>query len=814
MPQYPPKGDPRSDAELISAVRSGDPKAYGELFARHSAAVTAMARYYARDNFTADDLTSDAFERTMNVIRGGGGPDVSFRAYIYTSVRRLAYEQTEKGRRTYVTDDFTEFEMPDEVDDPAVTNFERTLVTGAFAGLPERWQAVLWYIEVEGMSPPEIAPLLGLSANGVSALAYRAREGLREAYLQSHVMAEPAREACEEFRGKLGAYVRGGLSKRDEGKVEAHLDTCEECSAIVAELRDVGHGMRAIIAPLVLGGAATAGLGLGSTGTGASVAAVLASRGLSRGSRLVAGAAAAAAMAAIATMIIVAAFPGEEPGAVSSASEPSGQPTTSASAAPSPGRTTLPTPTPSAPPTSAVPRAAPPQHPVPSPSPVAPSPTPTSPPPTSPAPQPRLTLAMADVGDLVLGRDGMVGVTVSNTGKGAAASLSVTISLPTGVAIDPSRAMTTEGASGWSCTPVASRIVCSGAALAVGAAMNVYLPVTVSPSADTSAPAGATMSAAGQPSQTVRAAVPVVAQGVGTRFLVNGQYASTVVGASFVGCDVTVANCLLARDRQPGVPLDNNDWNMVALDEAGTGSVSSSSTLGMPAGASVAFAGLYWSGQVPLGADAVSLGRLQLTAPGGAASSIVASRVDFALVGPNEAYQSFADVTSVVAAAGGGAWTASGALLGPAAAAAPGGALGADSYGGWSLVVVYENAALTPGRVTVFDGFEPVTSSDVSFVVAGIAGTSVTVDILAWEGDAGTPGDSLALDGGALTRTSGGLAADNAFDSSADGAATANSFGVDAGAFLPTPLNQARAVLTASTSGDYYLVGVVTTTTR
>jgi DNA-directed RNA polymerase specialized sigma24 family protein len=43
--------------------------------------------------------------------------------------------------------------------------------------LPERWQAVLWHTEIEGSRPAEVASLLGLTANGVAALGYRAREG-------------------------------------------------------------------------------------------------------------------------------------------------------------------------------------------------------------------------------------------------------------------------------------------------------------------------------------------------------------------------------------------------------------------------------------------------------------------------------------------------------------------------------------------------------------------------------------------------------------------------------------------------------------
>ena len=85
-----------------------------------------------------------------------------------------------------------------------------------------------------------------------------AREGLRQAYLQEHVTAVP--EGCAETRSRLGAYARGGLGKREKALVEAHLDRCDECPVVLAELRDVGHGMRAVIAPLVLGGAAASAL--------------------------------------------------------------------------------------------------------------------------------------------------------------------------------------------------------------------------------------------------------------------------------------------------------------------------------------------------------------------------------------------------------------------------------------------------------------------------------------------------------------------------------------------------------------------------
>jgi hypothetical protein len=108
----------------------------------------------------------------------------------------------------------------------------------AFAKLPERWQAVLWHTAIEGQAPAQAAGAFGLTANGTSALAYRAREGLRQAFLQVH-LAELAAERCRATVDKLGAWTRGGLSKRDGADVEAHLDRCPQCQRRADQLAEV-----------------------------------------------------------------------------------------------------------------------------------------------------------------------------------------------------------------------------------------------------------------------------------------------------------------------------------------------------------------------------------------------------------------------------------------------------------------------------------------------------------------------------------------------------------------------------------------------
>jgi RNA polymerase sigma factor (sigma-70 family) len=241
------------DAELISAVRGGDVSAYGPLFERHVEAARRLARQLV-GQAAADDLVSDAFAKVLRVLQGGGGPDVAFRAYLLTSIRRLHVDKIRATSRLHSTDDMEAFDPGVPFRDTAVEGFESAAAAKAFASLPERWQAVLWHTEVEGQKPAEVAALLGMTPNSVSALAYRAREGLRQAFLNSHAM-DVDDDACAWTHQHLGGYIRNGISKRDAGKVEKHIDGCRKCMAIYLELNEVNNNLAAILAPLLLGGA-------------------------------------------------------------------------------------------------------------------------------------------------------------------------------------------------------------------------------------------------------------------------------------------------------------------------------------------------------------------------------------------------------------------------------------------------------------------------------------------------------------------------------------------------------------------------------
>ncbi|MGW5051495.1 sigma-70 family RNA polymerase sigma factor [Actinokineospora sp. NPDC004072] len=235
------------DEWLINAVRDGNVAAYGELYVRHVGAAYNLARQLTRSVIEVDDLVSEAFSKVLSSLQVGRGPDSAFRAYLLTALRHTAYDKTRKDRQVELTEDVTTAVNPVLVsvqfNDTASAGLEKELAAKAFARLPERWQTVLWLTEIESRSPAEVGPKLGLTANGVAALAYRAREGLRQAYLQEHLAGATATR-CQPTVDRLGAWTRRGLPAREAQQVRDHLAECGSCRTLSLELAEINTCFR------------------------------------------------------------------------------------------------------------------------------------------------------------------------------------------------------------------------------------------------------------------------------------------------------------------------------------------------------------------------------------------------------------------------------------------------------------------------------------------------------------------------------------------------------------------------------------------
>ncbi len=205
-------------------------------------------------------------------------------------------------------------------------------------------------------------------------------------------------------------------------------------------------------------------------------------------------------------------------------------------------------------------------------------------------------------------------------------------------------------------------------------------------------------------------------------------------------CAQSLAGGNNARDR-------NDAYLMINLDrDADTGTFNSSmSQLNLPAGSTVVKAMLYWSAT---GSSSSARNTVKLRVPGGSSYATITGTLDTDTGLDTNNYQGVADVTTQVAAAGGGQYWVADVRADT----------GGGKYAGWSLVVVYTNPAEPLRSLTIFDGFTLVrgATSGVPASVTMTAGPFVTpyngpvqarVGVLAYEGDKPVASDTFSVNG-------------------------------------------------------------------
>lgn len=264
--------DTSSDTALVDRTRGGDAAAYAELWHRHYRAGLAVARSFT-GTFDPDDLVSEAFTKIYRTISRGGGPTAGFRPYLFTAIRNTASSWGRGSRE--IPMEYAET-VPDVrfTEETQLTALNGSLAAQAFRTLPSQWQEVLWYTEVEGMPPRDVAPLMGMRPNAVAALAYRAREGLRASWIQVHLASLPAESDCRWTIEHLGASFRKRLTKPNQRRVDDHLETCPTCPLVAEEADEANRHIGFVLLPLAAGvGGAAAYTAWMATSGGASASA-------------------------------------------------------------------------------------------------------------------------------------------------------------------------------------------------------------------------------------------------------------------------------------------------------------------------------------------------------------------------------------------------------------------------------------------------------------------------------------------------------------------------------------------------------------
>jgi len=243
--------DSWTDQELADAARAGNRAAFGTLWERHAPAGRRFAAATTRA-FDPDDLVAEAYTKIYAAILAGKGPTGPFRPYLLVTIRNLAVSWA-RQRRDGPLEDADDVPDPRATDARVLAAADADLTIRAFRTLPDRWQQVLWLTEVDGLSSAEAAARMGMTISGVGMLALRAREGLRQAWIQAHIDTSALGPEHQWALQQIGQNARGKLRPRAKAKFDAHLTSCAGCSLIATEAVDTSNRFTAALVPLAVG---------------------------------------------------------------------------------------------------------------------------------------------------------------------------------------------------------------------------------------------------------------------------------------------------------------------------------------------------------------------------------------------------------------------------------------------------------------------------------------------------------------------------------------------------------------------------------
>jgi RNA polymerase sigma-70 factor (ECF subfamily) len=173
-----PQAGPRDGllASAISRAKQGDANALHFLYVRYADDVYGFVNSIVRDHHEAEDITQNLFAKLMRIIGKYEQREVPFSAWILRVARNAALDHMRARRQI----PFEEVRTSDEGHDQV--GFERfQSLRTALDRLPEDQREVLILRHIAGLTPPEIADVLGKTESSIHGLHHRGRGALQAA---------------------------------------------------------------------------------------------------------------------------------------------------------------------------------------------------------------------------------------------------------------------------------------------------------------------------------------------------------------------------------------------------------------------------------------------------------------------------------------------------------------------------------------------------------------------------------------------------------------------------------------------------------
>lgn len=227
---------------LLDAARRGDRDALEAWLGEQQPRIYSYAMRMCGDPVAAEEVLQDtllAAARGLGGFRGDAAPST----WLFTIARNACSKRRRRDRkhdqeRAYDAEIETITSLQASPEARAAARELGQIVVGAIDALAHDYREALVLRDIQGLSTPEVAELLGITPAAVKSRLHRARAQVREQI--APVLAEaapPPAPSCPNIVQKLSRYLEGELSPTDCAVMEHHVRGCEACETRSRTLR-------------------------------------------------------------------------------------------------------------------------------------------------------------------------------------------------------------------------------------------------------------------------------------------------------------------------------------------------------------------------------------------------------------------------------------------------------------------------------------------------------------------------------------------------------------------------------------------------
>jgi len=240
--------EPLSDEDLLAAAQTGDRQALETLLERHQSRVYRFGVKMCRDPEDAKDILQDTLLAMARGVRDFRGAS-SISTWLYTIARSFCIKKHRRSKfapeeeRSLDTDlaaEATRLAAPGDNPDEALAGrqIERALEQ-AIGRLDPMYREVLLLRDVEGLTAPEVAEVVGISVDAVKSRLHRARLSVREqvAPLLGVEPAPPTSVGCPDVLTMFSQHLEDEISAERCAEMERHLEGCVRCRGTCESLK-------------------------------------------------------------------------------------------------------------------------------------------------------------------------------------------------------------------------------------------------------------------------------------------------------------------------------------------------------------------------------------------------------------------------------------------------------------------------------------------------------------------------------------------------------------------------------------------------